>query len=67
MQPSFLVIGLTFTLAVPATAIADAGHGDDNADHAPISIQLELPEMDAEVGRELFVEKDASRVMPLTA
>ena len=44
-------------LTMPATAMAGAGHGDDEADHAPISVQLELPEMDAEMGRELFAEK----------
>jgi len=44
-------------LAVPASAWADAGHGDGNADHTTVVIELKMPEMNSGSGRDLFVNK----------
>ena len=50
------LVGAFSAIVLAEPALADAGHGDD-ADHDPISIRLEMPEMDAHKGRELFAEK----------
>ena len=45
-------------LAAPL-ALADAGHGDDDAaaEHETIDLQMAMPQMNAERGRILFAEK----------
>ena len=49
---------ILWAVFAPVVAFADAGHPlDDNNVHQPITLSLNMPEMDAHRGRELFVEK----------
>jgi len=52
-----LVVSLVSGLFLPNFVLADVGHGNDDADHDPITVELVVPEMNASVGRELFAEK----------
>lgn len=51
------ILSMVSALALPVVAHADVGHGQDNVDHDPISIELEIPEMNPEKGRALFADK----------
>lgn len=49
---------IALAMAGATAAHADVGHDDDDdADHAPVDIVLQMPTMDSETGRELFVNK----------
>ena len=50
-------LGVVSVLVLPLSAVADAGHTDDSEDHPPINIVLQMPDMDSESGRELFINK----------
>ena len=57
MKTYRVFLGVAAALALPVAGIADVGHGEDNADHPPIEIELRMPKMDSRAGRDLFVNK----------
>lgn len=56
-----LVLGSVATFAISPAAQADTGHGSSTpaatSDHQPMASKMAMPEMNAERGRVLFVEK----------
>lgn len=57
MTRNAIIVGAATVVSVPALALADVGHDDKPGEHSPVEITLEVPDMNAENGRALFVEK----------
>lgn len=55
MRKTIVCAAAVSALSLPMSANADVGHTDDDDDHAPVDIVLQMPAMNAEAGRDLFV------------